>query len=78
MDVKTENGHVLITMALPEGTRLAKAVIGHAEDAHDALLNFAYLLNEAKDNAHNDFRQPPNAWGTDAAAPPPVRTSGNS
>jgi len=36
-----------------------------------ALLNFAYLLNEAHYDGVNEFRQPSHAWEAGAVSPSP-------
>lgn len=63
------DGSLILEMGQPQARQLAKAVIHHADDAHTALLNFAYLLNEAHFDAQNDFRQPPHAWEPGARQP---------
>lgn len=57
-----ENGNLVIELTQPEGKTLAKQIIQHAEDAHTAVLNFGYLINEARFGSANSFRQPPNPW----------------
>lgn len=56
------DGSLVLDMSQKQARELAKTVIQHAEDAHTALLDFAYLLNEAHYDAENQFRQPPHAW----------------
>lgn len=56
------DGTLTITLTPQEMKDLAKRIIHHAEDAHTAVLNFGYLLNEAKYAAKNDFKQPPHPW----------------
>ena len=63
------DGSLLLDLTQKQARELAKTVIQHAEDAHTALLNFAYLLNEAHYDAENDFRQPPHAWEPGAHQP---------
>lgn len=63
------NGFLALQMNQKQARELAKTVIQHAEDAHTALLNFAYLLNEAHYDAENEFRQPPHPWDEGARQP---------
>lgn len=57
-----ENQSLVIELTQSECKTLARQIIQHAEDAHTAVLNFGYLLNEARFGAVNSFRQPPNPW----------------
>ena len=57
-----ENQSFVIELTQSECKTLARQIIQHAEDAHTAVLNFGYLLNEARFGAVNSFRQPPNPW----------------
>lgn len=63
------DGSLILNLSQKQARDLAKTVIQHAEDAHTALLDFAYLLNEAHYDAENQFRQPPHAWEPDAHQP---------
>lgn len=63
------NGLLALDISHKQARDLAQAVIQHADDAHTALLNFAYLLNEANYDSKNDFRQPPHAWDEGARQP---------
>ncbi|HUW29254.1 MAG TPA: hypothetical protein VMV97_11660 [Sulfuriferula sp.] len=63
------DGSLLLNMSQKQARDFAKTVIQHAEDAHTALLDFAYLLNEAHYDAENQFRQPPHAWEPGAHQP---------
>ena len=65
------DGSVLLDMTQQQARKFAKTVIENAEDAQMALLNFAYLLNEAHYDGVNEFRQPPHAWESGAASPSP-------
>jgi len=65
------DGSVLLLMTQQQARKFAKTVIENAEDAHMALLNFAYLLNEAHYDGVNEFRQPPHAWESGAVSPSP-------
>lgn len=63
MQLKTDPQALTLEISQADAKTLAKLIIQHAEDArHSALLDFAYLLNEAKYDARNDFRQPPHPW----------------
>lgn len=66
---RQQNGQLTLDLSRTQARELAQTVIHHAENAHTALLNFAYLLNEAKYDAVNDFRQPPHAWDEGARQP---------
>jgi len=63
------DGSLVLDMTQKQARDLAKNVIQHAEGAHTALLDFAYLLNEAHYDAENQFRQPPDAWEPGAHQP---------
>jgi hypothetical protein len=65
------DGSIQLQMTQQQGRKFAKTVIENAEDAHMALLNFAYLLNEAHYDGVNEFRQPSHAWEAGAVSPSP-------
>lgn len=60
----------ILEVTQAEAKGLAKTIIQLAEEAqHGALLDFAYLINEAKYDARYKFRQPPHAWEPGAKHP---------
>ncbi|MFP4130735.1 hypothetical protein [Thiohalospira sp.] len=71
---RTEDGHILLEMEVGAGNKLADEIHAHAAEMRSPVLELSSLLREARYNAGNDFRQPPNAWGPDAAPPPSTKT----
>ena len=71
---RTEDGHILLEMEIGTGNKLADEIHAHASEMRSPVLELSSLLREARYNASNDFRQPPNAWGPDAAPPPSTKT----
>lgn len=67
------DGSLVLEISQKQAREFAKTVIQHAEDAHTALLDFAYLLNEAHYDAENQFRQPPHAWEPGGAHQPDTK-----
>jgi len=64
MNVQTDkDGRVLVEFELKPGNELAEAIVQNNEDnMPSALLELASLLHKANYQAHDEFRQPPNAW----------------
>ena len=56
------SGNVILEFSSQEVETLAKQIIQHAENAHSSVLNLAYLINEAKFDSRNNFRQPDHPW----------------
>jgi len=56
------SGNIVLEFNQQEIEALAKRIIQHAEDAHSSVLNLGYLINEAKFDSHNNFRQPVHPW----------------
>lgn len=71
---RTEDGHILLEMEIGTGNKLADEIHAHADEMRSPVLELSSLLRGARYNASNEFRQPPNAWGPDAAAPPSTKT----
>lgn len=70
MQLVQKSNTFIVEVTQAEAKGLAKIIIQAAEDAqHSALLDFAYLLNEAKYGARYNFRQPPHAWDPGAKHP---------
>lgn len=68
------DGRILVEMEVGDGNKLADAVHAHQDDMRSPVLELSSLLREARYNARNEFRQPPDPWSEDAAAPPSTTT----
>ena len=72
MEAAMHDGQVSLRLPLDAATRLATAILKHADAMPSAALDLANLVRAANYAAHNDFAQPPGAWDPGAQAPPSV------
>lgn len=68
------DGRILVEMEVGDGNTLADAIHAHQEDMRSPVLELSSLLREARYNARNEFRQPPDPWSEDTPAPPAMTT----
>ncbi len=66
---KLADGSIEIELHKSKLAPIARAIIGHAEDMHSTVLDFADILRAAGYAMRDNFRQPPHAWDAGARHP---------
>ena len=70
-----DDGRVRLTLPIDKGNAFADAVMQHADTMRSPVLELAHLLREARYEARDHFRQPPDPWGGAQYRRPPSTTT---